>query len=51
MYIDINDAASRKWVSLIVDQRVSYVDRRSCNAGRNWLLCNGKENGTVTENI
>lgn len=51
MYIEINDAASRKWVSLLVDQRASYVDRRSCNAGRNWLLCNGKENGAVTENI
>lgn len=51
MYIEINDAASRKWVSLLADQRASYVDRRSCNEGKNWLLCNGEENGTVTENI
>lgn len=51
MYIEINDAASRKWVSLLADQRASYVDRRSCNEGKNWLLCNGKEKATVTETI
>lgn len=51
MYIEINDAASRKWVSLLADQRASYVDQRSCNEGKNWLLCNGKEKATVTETI